>query len=339
MKILRRILWSLLGLVVAVMIVGLFLPSQVSIERSIVVKADAAEVYDLIANPTNFSKWSPWHEKDTAMEITFFDPLYGKGAGYTWKSEVSEVGSGRYEIISVDPGKQIDVEMNWDEMGPSFAKYIITQDPAGSKLVWTFEKDMGSWPLMRWMGLLMDPMLGSDYEKGLAKFKTVIEKAPKAHVASISEQQFPGMDILSVTSTINPRLIGSTLAKSYGAIMQNMGWHNLTMMGSPMAIYHTWSPSKTTMEAAVPVALMPVSAGKMDLGGEVIVGQMKPGATVVADYFGPYERTGMAHDALANWAIKNGKQLMDAPWEIYVTDPTTEPDQSKWNTKVCYRVK
>ena len=38
--------------------------------------------------------------------------------------------------------------------------------------------DMGANPLMRWMALFMDGMVGNDFDAGLANLKALAEKKP-----------------------------------------------------------------------------------------------------------------------------------------------------------------
>jgi effector-binding domain-containing protein len=46
-----------------------------------------------------------------------------------------------------------------------------------------------------------------------------------------------------------------------------------------------------------------------------------------------------AYVDLEKWFLENGKTEGDYAWEEYITDPSTEPDQSKWYTKVYYPIK
>ena len=57
---------------------------------------------------------------------------------------------------------------------------------------------------------------------------------------------------------------------------------------------------------------------------------------IVVDYYGKYEETGKAHDAIDAYMADHAL-LMDAPAiEEYLTDPLKEKDPSKWLTKVIY---
>ena len=42
-------------------------------------------------------------------------------------------------------------------------------------MTWGFESDLGMNPMARWMGLMMDSLVGGDYEQGLANLKDLVE--------------------------------------------------------------------------------------------------------------------------------------------------------------------
>ncbi|MGO4774642.1 SRPBCC family protein [Lysobacter sp. 2RAB21] len=50
---------------------------------------------------------------------------------------------------------------------------------AGTRVTWTLESEHGNNLVSRWFGLLLDSMVGKDYEKGLAKLKQVLESEPR----------------------------------------------------------------------------------------------------------------------------------------------------------------
>ncbi len=59
---------------------------------------------------------------------------------------------------------------------------------------------------------------------------------------------------------------------------------------------------------------------------------------VVADYFGPYEETASVYHALEKYISQGGLEITGNPWEIFVTDPSNEPDTAKWHTQVLFPV-
>jgi len=54
------------------------------------------------------------------------------------------------------------------------------------------------------------------------------------------------------------------------------------------------------------------------------------------DYYGPYETLSQAHDAFDAYMSAQEMEPAFLVVEEYVTDPTTEPDSSKWLTRIHY---
>jgi hypothetical protein len=58
--ILKKIVLALVVLIVLLAAVGMLLPRNVHVERSIVIDAPAATVFALLDGYKQFNKWSPW---------------------------------------------------------------------------------------------------------------------------------------------------------------------------------------------------------------------------------------------------------------------------------------
>jgi effector-binding domain-containing protein len=56
-------------------------------------------------------------------------------------------------------------------------------------------------------------------------------------------------------------------------------------------------------------------------------------------YYGNYDQSEKAHDAIGDKMKADGLVLRDAVIEEYVTDPTAEPDTAKWLTNIYYPIK
>lgn len=69
-------------------------------------------------------------------------------------------------------------------------------------------------------------------------------------------------------------------------------------------------------EAGIPIIKKPVKLPKgflvKSIGGD---------SAIIAHYYGPYSKTNMAYDALAEWAKDKKKKKKGNPYEVYVTDP------------------
>jgi effector-binding domain-containing protein len=56
----------------------------------------------------------------------------------------------------------------------------------------------------------------------------------------------------------------------------------------------------------------------------------------MAVHAGPYETLSDTYQAIETWLASTGKVPSGPPWEIYLTDPSTEPDPAKWLTEVIF---
>lgn len=152
------------------------LPSEVSLERSIVIDAPPKTVYPYVNSFTGFNKWSPWAKIDPETTYEFSGPESGVGARMEWTSEHPNVGSGAQEITSAVIDERVESSLEFEGQPPSKAVFVLDgRDDGKTEVTWEFHGDMGNNPIGRWMGLAMDGFLGPDYEKGLQNLKDVVE--------------------------------------------------------------------------------------------------------------------------------------------------------------------
>jgi effector-binding domain-containing protein len=81
---------------------------------------------------------------------------------------------------------------------------------------------------------------------------------------------------------------------------------------------------------------LPVESGLMLKGG--FSETVEASKAAVIDYYGSYSGTGAAHEALSAYGMDHGLQFSVPVVEEYITDPNTEPDTTKWHTRVIYRI-
>ncbi len=163
----------LLGLVLVVG--GWALPSTFTVSRSVVVQATADKVDELVADPRRWKEWSVWNRRDPAMEIVYFGPDRGTGAGWAWKSK-SE-GDGKMTFTAAQAGQHVAFDLYFPDMdSTSKGELVFSPDSNATRVTWTMHGDFGRNPLMHWFSLFADRMVGPDFEAGLANLKEVAEK-------------------------------------------------------------------------------------------------------------------------------------------------------------------
>jgi effector-binding domain-containing protein len=201
--------------------------------------------------------------------------------------------------------------------------------------------DMGMNPVARIFGLFFDKMIGGDFERGLKNLEHAADSVSKlsgntaAPTISISESSVAARTAFTVRNKASMEKVGERLGISYGGIGKTMQEQGLQQGGAPFAIYYSGEPGQVfDFDAGIPIAGN--KPGK-DVDAVKFV-KLPATKVVVADFYGPYEKTGDAHMAIDAYLKEKGLAASGAPWEEYVSDPTTT-EPSKVLTKVYYPIK
>lgn len=184
MKVLRVFFYSLAGLLALLLVVGLFLPTSVHVERSTTTTASPSTVYGIVNGFGRFNEWSPWFDLDPKARYTYSGPQSGVGARMEWTSEQPDVGAGSQEIVAVEPGRSVTTRLDFGTQGEALSKLAIEPEGEGSRITWSFDTSFEGDFLGRYFGLLFDHWIGTDYGKGLERLKALAEAAPRDATAS-----------------------------------------------------------------------------------------------------------------------------------------------------------
>jgi uncharacterized protein YndB with AHSA1/START domain len=186
MKILKGLFVFLVGLVLLFVVIGLFLPQQVHVERSITTTASPATVFGLVDGFRRFNEWSPWARIDPATKYTFSGPDTGVGARMEWSSAHPDVGSGSQEVIAVEPDHRVTSRLDFGMDNPTTSTILLEPQGTGTRVTWSLDSDFSGSLIGRYFGLALDRMVGPDYEKGLAQLQAVAESTAPANAPPLS---------------------------------------------------------------------------------------------------------------------------------------------------------
>lgn len=174
-----KYLFIVLGILVALFVgVGLSLPKTSFVERSVVVDAKPEVIYGLISNHEKSLSWSPWAAKDPNMSVRYENGKEGLDATMHWKSDNRDVGNGSSTFIEVDENQRVKLALDFGEMMTSTAELNLSDaEDGGTKVRWSLDVQHTSL-ISRYFGLLMEGIVAPDFDKGLARLKSVAEAAP-----------------------------------------------------------------------------------------------------------------------------------------------------------------
>ena len=171
-----RALKVIVGLMVAVVLivlgVGLFLPKEFSVERTIEIEAPPERVFDQVNSLRNWDAWSPWLARDPTITNRYSGPEAGVGSKVEWTSEA--YGEGSQTITLSERPSRIETRFDFGEMGQPIARWSFEPQGEGVLVTWGLHgKTTG--PLGGYIAPKMDDWVGADYEEGLARLKVVAE--------------------------------------------------------------------------------------------------------------------------------------------------------------------
>lgn len=174
----KKILLIIIGVLVVTLLGSMLLPSKVHVERSIVINAPAAKIFNEINSLQKWSVWDTWHKKDPNIVNEYSGPESGVGNKNTWKSSHKEVGDGAQTIMESVPNEKVITELDFGDQGKGEGSFLLSADGQGTKVLWGMDADMGMNPIGKIFGLFMDGMVGKEFEEGLNNLKSHVESLP-----------------------------------------------------------------------------------------------------------------------------------------------------------------
>ncbi len=178
MRLLIRVVVFVVVLLVGLVGIGFLLAEKVHVERSAKIAASPTTLYAVLNSFEKFDQWSPWADLDPNVKVEKSGPAAGVGAHYAWHGN-ADVGAGSQEIIATTPESLVQIRLIFEGFDqPSITSYTIKPDGNGGLVTWAMDSDLGSNPVNRYFGLMMDKYIGQDYEKGLLRLKTLAESLP-----------------------------------------------------------------------------------------------------------------------------------------------------------------
>jgi uncharacterized protein YndB with AHSA1/START domain len=151
-------------------------PDTFSIQRAATIKAPPEKIFAVISDFHQWGSWSPWENRDPAMQRSFSGANSGRGAVYAWDGN-KNVGSGRMEILDVSVPSKIVIKL--DFLKPfeahNIAEFTMLPQGDATNLTWAMHGPLVFMAKVMHVFINMDNMIGKDFEAGLANLKRLTE--------------------------------------------------------------------------------------------------------------------------------------------------------------------
>lgn len=331
---------KIIGIIIVILIalffvLPLFFAQKAYVEQSVHIKAPAEIVFNQVNNLENWPAWMPFLADDSNARVDFGGQVEDAGATFNW---YSKEGDGVLSIEESNPYTFIKNKFSFVGMDPAFSIWEFTETDSGTVATWGFGMENLTYPMGRYFGILLKYNMIPYLKTGLESLKTIAEALPREAEGSIGDILEKTVEVQTVI-TISDSVMAADFQGFFGRVYPQVSQlsendTSLLITGAPFAIYHSWNPEgKSLVEAGLPVNK------KYKVPPEMSCRELPSFNCVYVSFYGPYELSGMAHDSISNYILKNGYEITGPPMEIYITDPAMEPDPSKWETQVLYPVK
>ncbi len=160
-----------------VLILAATRPDTFRVQRAATIKAPPDKLFALISDFHQWGSWSPWENRDPAMQRSFSGAASGKGAVYAWDGN-KNVGSGRMEILDVSVPSKVVIKLDFLKPFEAHNTAEFTMLPQGdaTNLTWAMHGPLVFMGKVIHVFFSMDKMVGKDFETGLANLKRLTEK-------------------------------------------------------------------------------------------------------------------------------------------------------------------
>ena len=334
MKVLKIIGIVILILIAIIVVLGLVAPKDYSVERAILIDSPKELVFDQVKYFRNWQAWSPWAEGDSLMTWTVEGIDGTEGSSYIWEGDPKGAGTGEMTNTGIEEYAEIAYHLRFiDPMESESDGYVrISEEEGKTNAVWGFYgKNPFPWNIMT-LFKSMDKMVGKDFERGLDLLKGICEKQAESVLSyEILTTKMKAKNYAAIQAEVKFEEMKIFFTESYAVIQEAMAAKRQKMAGAPAGLYYSWDEQQmiSDMAAGIPIK------GKLETE-EIKTIVIESGDAFYIDYYGPYSNLANAHIALDYYFKKNELKMKSPALEEYITDPSTEPDSTKWLTKIYY---
>ena len=167
-----------IGFILFVVIAGQ--PNEFVVSRQITIAAPPELVFPHINELRNWEAWNPWADQDPNCKMTYDGPSTGVGASYSWSG--NKIGAGRNSITESRLNELVRFRLEFQKPMVATNTAEFTFQAGGEKTILTWTMSGKRNVPGKLFGLLLncDKMCGNQFDKGLAKLKSLVEARPAA---------------------------------------------------------------------------------------------------------------------------------------------------------------
>jgi carbon monoxide dehydrogenase subunit G len=152
-------------------------PDTFKVQRSATIKAPADKIFPFISDFHEWTKWSPYENRDPGMKRSYGGAPRGKGATYAWDGN-KNVGAGHMEILDAPAPSRVTIKLDFIRPfeGHNTAEFTLEPQGETTRVTWAMNGPVPLIGKVMHVFVDVDNMVGKDFEAGLAGLKALAEK-------------------------------------------------------------------------------------------------------------------------------------------------------------------
>ncbi len=227
------------------------LKGDFQVKRNREIAAPPAQVFAAIVDFKSWPQWSPWLIHEPGAEINYSDKFQQEGGYFSWDGE--RVGAGKLSHLDINPNHSIRQEIEFTRPFKSINQVHWSFEEKQDSTIVSWEM-IGKMPFfLRFMVKQMEPMIGRDYELGLALLNGYVNaEAAHPQISFIEREELADFFYWAIPLQGNLRQL-ETARKGDIATLEAAAEGQA---GLPLCLYHHFDPGqlKYDAEIAIPVA-------------------------------------------------------------------------------------
>lgn len=169
----------LLAILVAV---GMSLPKEFYLERSVNIAADRETIHTYVGDLEKWKVWTPWESLDPSLEVTVGEQSSGVGASQTW---VDQTGGGRLVVTESSPKSGIVYDLHFTDYPKVDASIAYERRSNGSiDVTWIMTGSVPAPIIGGIFATMMESQLSPLLDLGLNNLKEIVEDAHASKMES-----------------------------------------------------------------------------------------------------------------------------------------------------------
>lgn len=139
--------------------------------------------------------------------------------------------------------------------------------------------------------------------------------------------RLPMRETAVVPIDVPPEEFPDAIGHAIGEVATAMGAAGVDLAGPPFARYLAFGP-RIRAEVGFPVQRPAPDVGR------VVAGRLPGGRVASVVHVGPYDGLAETYGLLTRWLGELGLRMTGDMWEVYWSDPETDPDPATWRTEI-----